>query len=381
MSMLHFFLSGLGLFALLQFLILPLLRHRQRVDGTVLSIRRAAVLAVLAWTRSVLLIAVLTTGVLTVLVLAVRLRGGNTVQELSNTIAWLQSWRERLAAISPYWSGGVVALLVVILGLYAYRRGRVRVEKAFREVYERQMGELVERMKRGELEELPPTPQMQQLALAIEQGHNVLAQIESDPALAGQDQEPQRRALREEIQGRLALYGQHWVMLDLHRRLNLRLDLDAITPPAPRTRWEKLEIFFISQGLLVNLNRATRMLYLTSMVLLTACLVGICSPSAGSALTERIVTLDDLRVRLSREQVQREWQEAKESLGEAQAELTAADDKMLNQVAARTLRAGRWPVESVASCVVGSAIRVQVPLTGGTGSHPRALGPTGERAG
>jgi hypothetical protein len=335
MTLLQFFLSGLGLFALLQFLVVPRLRHRLRVDGTVTSVRRAAVLAVLAWARSALLVAVLTTGILMILLLALRLRGGSTVQELSSTVVWLQAWRERLAAISPYWSGGVVALLVVILGVYAYRRGRVRLEKAFREVYERQMNELVAKAQRGELEELPPTPEMRQLAEAFEQGQRMLAQIDSDHALAGDVLEPQRRALREDIERRLFFCRENWVMIDLHRRLNLKLDPDAVAPPPPRTRWEKLETFFISQGLLVNLNRATRVLYLTSMVLLTACLIGVCAPHTGNALTDRIVALDDLRVRLSREQVQREWQVARESLGEAQAELTPEDEKVLNQVAAQ----------------------------------------------
>jgi hypothetical protein len=331
MSLLHFFLSGLGLFALFQFLILPRLRHRLRVDGTVLSVRRAAMLAVLGWVRSVLLLVTLTTGVLVVLLLLLRLGGGSTIREISANVDRLQAWRDRLAAFHPYWSGGILLVLVGVLALYAYRRGKVRLEKAFREVYEQQMNQLVEQAQRGELVELPPTPEMMQLVQAHQQAQEFLAQIERDPRLS----ESQRQALRDDLQRRLVFCRENWVLIDLHRRLHLRVDPDVAAPPPPKTRLEKLQAFFLSQGLIVNLNRATRLLYLAGMVLLTICLVGVCSPSVGTALTARVVALDDLRVRLSREQVQREWEEAKTSLGEPQATLTAEDEKVLSRVAAQ----------------------------------------------
>jgi hypothetical protein len=101
MSILHVFLSGLGLFALMEFLVLPRLRHRLRVDGTILSVRRAAGLAMLGWARSVLLIVTLTTGMLVVLLLLLRLGGGSTVRELSASVEMIQGWRDRLTAFHP----------------------------------------------------------------------------------------------------------------------------------------------------------------------------------------------------------------------------------------------------------------------------------------
>src|SRR5262249_18687336 len=188
--------------------------------------------AVFGWARSVLLVATLTTGVLVVLLLALRLCGGSTVQELSTSVESLQRWRDRLAGFSPYWSGGVLGVLGGILRLYAHPRGKVRLERAFREVYEQQMNDLIARAQRGELLELPPTPEMNQLAEAYQHGQQVLAQVEGDPTLT----EAERQAARGEIQRRLFFLRGNWGMIDLHRRLTLRADPDVAAPPPPHTR-------------------------------------------------------------------------------------------------------------------------------------------------
>jgi hypothetical protein len=331
MSLLPCFLSALGLFAPFQFLILPRLRHTLRVDGTVLSIRRAAFLSLLGWVRSVLLLAALSAGGLLLLVLVCRLRGGGTIGELSATIESLERWRDRLAWFSPYWSGGALIALVALLGLYAYRRGKVRLERAFREVYEQQMSALVAQANSGQLPDMPPTPDMDRLKEAYLHNQGLLAQLETDPNVS----EPQRQAIRAELQRRLAFCRENWVMIDLHRRLALRVSPDVAAPPPPQTRLARLQTFLLSQGLLVSLNRTTRLLYLASLALLVACLVGVGAPGACTTLTDRVVALDDLRVRLSREQVQREWQEAKAALGDPQAALTPEDEKILNRVAAQ----------------------------------------------
>jgi hypothetical protein len=89
MTLLRFLLAGMGVFALLQFIGIPLVRHRLRVDPTVHSIRRAAVLALLGWARGVALTATLTTAVLLSLLFVLLRRGGATVQELSASVEGL----------------------------------------------------------------------------------------------------------------------------------------------------------------------------------------------------------------------------------------------------------------------------------------------------
>jgi hypothetical protein len=320
MTLLHFLLASLGVFALLQFVWIPLARHRLRVDPTVQSVRRAAVLALLCWVRSVALIATLTTFVMGSLLFVLLRRGGTTVQELSATAEALQSWRDRFVTFGSIWSGAVLVAVVGILGVYAYRSGKKRLEKAFRQVYENQINQIKEKIQRGELEELPPTAEMERLAEAYAQHQQILARVQADSALP----EAQRQALVDELERRMFFIREQWLMIDVHRRINLKVDPDVSLPPVPRTRFEKFQTFLISQGLLVNLNRGTRLLYSAGLISLMVCLVGVYSPQVGSALSERVLALDDLRVRLSRELVQKDWEQAKTQMGPPREELTAA---------------------------------------------------------
>jgi hypothetical protein len=298
-------------------------------------------------------------------------RGGTTVQELSASDEGLQNWRDRLLAFGPYWSGGVLVALVGILGVYAYRSGKKRLEKAFRQVYEKQINEIKEKKARGELEELPPTKEMEQLQQVFQAHQQLLANVQNDSPLPEAerralveelqhhfriafqvgDPEAQRQAVVEELQRRLIFIREQWILNDIYRRIDLKVDPDVALPPVPRTRFEKFQTFLISQGLLVNLNRATRLLYTAGLASLMVCLIGVYSPQVGSALSERVLVLDDMRVRLSRDIVREDWKKVQDGWGHPQVELTAADEEVLSQVAARfeqqVCRAEIWHDSSV----------------------------------
>jgi hypothetical protein len=331
MSLVHLLLAGLGVFALLHFLLIPLLRHRLRVDRSPLSIRRAALMALLGWLRGAALVATLTTAALAGLLFLLLRRGGTTVQDLSAAVEALQRWRDWLEAFGPYWSGGVLVTLVLALGIYAYRSGKKRLENAFRLVYEQQMKQIVEKANRGELEELPPTPEMAQLAQAFQEQQQILANVRADASLPL----AQRQMLETELERRLCFCRENWLLIDMHRRLDLKLDPDEALAPPPRTWFGKVQTFLISEGLLVNLNRGSRLLYHVGLVSLVVCLVGVQSAQVGPTLSARILDLDGLRVRLSRDLVQREWEQAKAEMGPPGAELAAGDEQVLNQVAAQ----------------------------------------------
>src|SRR5437016_3590077 len=97
------------------------------------------------------------------------------------------------------------------------------------------MDQRVATAQRGELAEFFATPERIQRAEAHRHGQEVLAQVERDPTLT----EVQRRAVRDEIQRRLVFCRENWVLIDLHRRLHLRVDADVAAPPPPQTRLEK----------------------------------------------------------------------------------------------------------------------------------------------
>jgi hypothetical protein len=329
MSLFHFLLAGLGVFALLQFLLIPRVRHRLRIDRTVTAIPRAALLAVLGWVRGVALVTTLTTAALLLVVAVLGRFGGATAADLGPVIERLHAWRDRLVGFGPYWGSGVLLLLVVGLGIYAYRSSKRRMETAFRRVYEQEMERIRRQIENGTLEELPPTPAMEGMAENGRKILELLQQLQNDPSVP----ESERPGLQAHLEQKLGLCRQYWVMLDVERRMNLKLDPDDAEFPTPRTRWEKVQTFFMSQGLLACLGRGSRALYLASLLLLVPCLMGVYSPKVVGALKQRAVTLDDLRLRLHYEEALGEWRAAKEALGSPVAPLTEDDRQVLRQVA------------------------------------------------
>jgi hypothetical protein len=103
MSLLHFFLAGLGVFAVLHFLIIPRVRHRLCIDRTMTAIPRAALLALLGWIRGVALVATATTAALLLVVTVLRKLGGATAADLGPVVESLHAWRDRLVGFGPYW--------------------------------------------------------------------------------------------------------------------------------------------------------------------------------------------------------------------------------------------------------------------------------------
>jgi hypothetical protein len=350
MNLLHLLLAGLGVFALLQFLAIPLVRHRLRIDRTLTAIPRAALLAVLGWVRGVVLVATLTTAALLLVVTVLGQLGGATAADLVPVIATLHAWRDWLVGFGPYWGSAVLLLLVLGLGIHAYRSSKRRMETAFRRVYEQEMERIRQQIDNGTLQDLPPTPAMERMAENARKIFDLLQQLQNDPNVPASE----RPRLRAHLEQQLGLCRQYWIMLDVERRMNLKLDPDDAELPTPRTRWEKVQTFFMSQGLLACLGRGSRALYLASLLLLVPCLMGVYSPKIVGDLEQRALSLDDLRVRLHCNEALGEWHRAEEGLASEQqsaevATLQRQHEEEANAVAAWHQEAGAPAAQQTAA--------------------------------
>ena len=127
-----FTLVSLGLFALIQFVVIPSTENRINIDRTAATVGRSGGLALLGVLRGLFLISTITAGLILVVVLLLQLRGGTTTSEVAAAISSLQAWRVRLLGFGTLWGSGVTAVLILALGIYARRGGKRRMVKIFR---------------------------------------------------------------------------------------------------------------------------------------------------------------------------------------------------------------------------------------------------------
>jgi hypothetical protein len=325
MSLVHFFLAFAGLYALLSFAVIPWLERRLRRHLTPRAIRTTAWLALSGAVRSLCLIAALTSGVLIVtLFVLLRVRPGTTPAEVGEAISLLQTWRSRLLGFGPVWGALATALLVVGLVVYSYRSGKRRMTQAFRAVFDRELARLRREAEAGRLQPLPETPEMCVVSAQIEE-------VE--------------RQLREEYHGsirlvllteQLAVLKETYLLLDLQRRMNLRVDPDAVELPRPRNWWERVQTFFISRGLLASLGLGSRLLYVAGTVLLIPCLMGLYSPQVDSHLEAQVVEFQNVRLDMDQAQALKEWQQAERAVAEEERKAEQEQQKERQQAEAQS---------------------------------------------
>jgi hypothetical protein len=324
MHLLSFLLVSLGIFALLHFAWIPSVERGVRIDRSMATISRTALLSLLGLLRGVFLIISLTSAAIMLILLLLQATGGSTVSEVSGGINTIQMWRKVLLGFGSTWGMLVTILLILALAIYARRSGRLRMEKAFQKVFDREIERLKQELEAGSLEELPPSNQM----MAIQsQMADLLTMYEK---IKGTDaSNPEIAVYRQKLDQASYLLEQQYLALDFQRRIDMRLNQDEALLPEPRVIWEKIQTFFISRGLLASLSRGTRVIFLVSLLLLVPSITSIYSVKSATVLDSKLVQLNDLRVELSKA----EWEKEKDGLGQPSKELTEEDKQTLRQVA------------------------------------------------
>lgn len=325
MNLFPFFLITLGAFAILHFAWIPSAERHLRIDRSMATIKRAALLSLLGFARSIFLIATLTAAALILIVFTLQMLGGVTAAEVTSAIESIHRWRMLLRGIGPWWGASATVLLVLALGIYARRSGRLRMEKTFQKMYARKLEQLKRDYELGKLKEMPPTPEMREVSAAIGELNALLEGLEREDLL----KDPKAAAARHQLVEQIEVLQKYYFALDVQRRIDFELDPDEASLPEARTKWEKLQTFFISRGLLASLSKTSRALFLASLILLVPSLTGVYSIGTTAALNNRLVQLKDLRVELSR----KEFEQEKARLGNPSNELSEEDEQALQEVA------------------------------------------------
>ena len=190
MTVFQLFVLGVSSFLLLHYFVVPLATKRLETTTTIGAVSRAGTLAAMKAMESVAVVAAIAACVVMAELGFLRMLGVASVLNVTTGLELFSSLRERLSAVSDGWAWftfGLVALAV----LYTTRRtGRARMQLIVNTALDAEIERLQEQLNNGQWEEIPPTPEMQQLALLLEN-------VGVDQAVRLGDPEVWREAVRE----------------------------------------------------------------------------------------------------------------------------------------------------------------------------------------
>jgi len=302
MQLTTFLLTAAAVLSLLQWGFIPRLMLPLSVERGPARIGKVATLSVLQTLRTIFLVALMAALFMAVFYgwLYLTRPGSARASEVYNLVARLSSWHEWLSQFRPIYTVSATVLLITALAILSYRASRRRMTAVFQEVYDREMQRLHEQAERGELEELPVTPELVALDQEIDQ---VVARAADQP-----DESDQAMQQRDYLGFLVSLRK----AVDLRRRVHLELDSDEILEPPPRTLTEKLRTFFISHGLLQSLRGGSRLLFVTGLFLLFGSMLGVQGSAVSTVLERRILQFEELRLRLNASAARAEWEAAQQ---------------------------------------------------------------------
>lgn len=351
MSLIYFLTAGLGILAILHLWGIPSLESRiKEIDGSVFGY--AALLSVLVALRGIVLIFVLATTVVVVAMLVIQSLGGVTVEEVNYTLELATQWKMIADDFSSIWGGVVTLLLTLALMVYVYREGKQRAKQKFEEMYEAESKLLSQLFDNNQLEELSPTPKIAEVQAKMAEINQMIDQLDKVKISEGKN----RYDLREELTKQFyELYGK-LKEYEIQRRVKMSLNVSDAIFPKVNTKWEKFQAFFISQGLLTNLSRVSRIVILVSLILLIPSLIVIYSDQVKQTLSDQIASLQHLKIELVAEKLE----EARKQLGEPKQVLSEEDQEIIDDIINFLINAIHEPYLSTVNVSAAYSIRSSV---------------------
>jgi hypothetical protein len=332
-------LANAAALALFKFYVIPRLRRYIEHHRSLATIRKGAMLSLASWIESILLIAAISGGAVLAISFVVQFGSGVTAEQIGGVIARVQRWRDRVWGFGPAWGIVVLAFNVLALGIYARRRGRIRMTKSFEAVRQNEIDRLKREAAAGQWEDLPPTAEMKKVEERVREFVAAIEQIHGD-VISGKPKAVEfHRRLVAQIESLKQLHAE----LDVQRRLDMRLSPEAAALPEAGNWWEKVQAFFLSQGLWKSLGGPSRAFYVVNLFLLIPSLLGIYSQVAAPLFDQRLLHLTDLQVKLTQREAREAWQQAiaeppattaeNPNSPQSQGSLTTADLRTLQAVA------------------------------------------------
>ena len=330
MSLLSLGVVAACVFLVCSWFLIPRLTKKITSDRSESSIGYSASLAFLGVVRSLSLVFMLTTIALGAILLAFSSEGTVEASKLEQAIQQAQMLKEKLSWFSVFWSVVTCVLMGLGLTFHSRRRGRMRFAKALEMKREQEFNRLQQDFGTEHWEELPPNDLMRQVDSKLEK----LDEIANEVVESHTEEEA------AEIIASMQLHADELnemrSAVDVQRRVDARLDPEAIELPKPRNIWQRFERFFFSEGLVASLGGGARLMYLALLVLLIPSMIGVCSGGLKQQFDDRLVQLQDLRVDYSVEKSRQDWERVRQGfLNESNEEqqLSAEEEEAIDNMA------------------------------------------------
>jgi hypothetical protein len=327
--------AGLGIFLALHFLIVPFF-YRRVWSTKVGQATKAAIYLFLETVRSLSILVALASGLTLAGLRLIDLKGGATIAEVASSIVWIKSLQAYIQSLGTWFGMGHVALLALGLGFLSWRGGKARINKALDKARELELKRLQDERDAGKWEELPLTPEMEELVQADHENEQILAAVEAEIINNSGDEQAVKDLdeTRQQIEAKKNEIAEVFFALDVQRRLDVHVEPADIEWPPPSGFLPRLTAFFFSRGLMGSLQGVSRIVFILAILLMIPALLGVATPTANASLEAKLMDLDQLQVTLGSEQAENTWQEAKKNWPEDEAspekELSLEDQQALD---------------------------------------------------
>src|SRR5262252_3522991 len=300
MTLSSFVILSLGGLIIVHWWLIPRADQRVRIDRTAASLPVFVTLAGLYVLRTVLLLAVLASGLVYLALFGASLGGGVTATSLGAAIHRVQRVQQALSFFSPGLSAFLAGLAALALVMLSRRHARVRAVNAFNTVFDEEFTKIAQQLQQGTADELPSDDPMRQIEA-------VMAKLRSELERAHQAGEAPKT---QELETHLTRLAQQRFALDVRRRMTLRFDVDQVLMPPPANWKERFQLMLVSRGLLTSMRGSARLVSYASLILLVPSLLSLQTVVATSYAESRVVALDRLRVESSVREAEAAWQRA-----------------------------------------------------------------------
>src|ERR1022692_2560354 len=288
-----------AIYALLHFLILPVVRpawNKRSLDG---QIEKAPSIAVFEKMEQLALTAAIVFGAFSMLVLTVSaVSASSSAWILAGALKVIERSQEFFKRLSEIWSGVFFFLVFLLFGFLWYRTMKRQVLENIAEAIRQE----AERIRAGKAEKLEPTAEMVEILRRLQ------AYLELESLQAGQADFERQRA---RLAGNIRSLENAFLKLDLERRIQLQWQQEAFPTEG---RWQRMRRFLLSQGAFSRTKGVGTLLSRLTTALLFASLIGFQASPLQEALEGKVVKLRDFGVNLAASKAQRELQEARSAI-------------------------------------------------------------------
>lgn len=278
--------GSLGLYALLNFFLVPTVRAAWKSDRTLNKIARTGLLAALSVLAQFALVSAITLLALRLLLWGASFGSPATILGVQHL---LREVDVLLAAVNVFKGGWTTTIFIfsfLVAGIATYRLSRTQLSERFAEVVRAEADRLrrARTEKSAEWEDLPATPEMKAL---WGQAQQIATLANSLPVGSGD---------RAKLEALRSMAIQNLEAVDVARRM--KVDIDIERPPAS-SRAGKVWLFLSSSGFYADLKGAKAFTSVAANVLLAASLLSVTAGQASEALQDRRAKLEDFAVLLS----------------------------------------------------------------------------------